>query len=374
VSLDDPFHNWTFAGEADQTIAIYMGTTDGNLDSYLTVLGPDGSFIAEDDNSGGGLDSLIFVTLPDSGQYLIEARAWDPETSEGSYLLEITEGVGNFIEGDMLGELTPDVPVSSFRAVGVTDQWTFAGEAGDVISIAMVADESDLDGYLVLLGPNGAIVTQPATTFTEPSSSSTQLDAAQVDDIMTVNGRSANNSWLQVTFEDGDGNLIDGYVSANRVNYAGSITTLPIIEASDNSSSPGSTTPITGTTPLTPTVESGDGANTPPVSDIYQSFIGYDSTNTSSLGQNKRHIWEFDGSAGDMVDISMASSDGSLDSYLWLYAPDGSYLADDDDSYGGSDAFISFQLPDTGSYTIIATGFEETTFGPYELYLSLFTP
>ncbi|MCP4361019.1 MAG: TIR domain-containing protein, partial [Chloroflexi bacterium] len=545
VSLDDPIHNWTFTGEADQTIAIYMGTTDGNLDSYLTVLGPDGSFIAEDDNNGGGLDSLIFMTLPDSGQYLIEARAWDPETNEGSYVLEVTEDVGNFIEGNILGELTPGVPVSSFRAVGVTDQWTFSGEAGDTVSIAMVADESDLDGYLVLLGPGGniimedddsygdlnplivaelpltgmytvladgfdtetsgayklelgdrsldftvgkppnfaeettefltdvavvmepttlfatpdvsstqlgdvaagelveaygrsdnnswlyvlyidnqgeliegfaaanrldypgdvealpeidpfetvapeiededqptttapvpstdeAIVTQSAAIFTEPSNSSTQLDAAQVDDIMTVNGRSANNSWLHVTFEDGNGNLIDGFVSVSRIDYAGNITALPIIEKSDDSSSPGDTTSITGTIPLTSTVEPDDGASALLVSDIYQSFIGYDSANTSNLGQNERHIWEFDGNAGDIIDISMVSTDGSLDSYLILFAPDGRHLTDDDDSFGDSDAYIgAYTLPDTGTYSIIAQGFDEFTSGPYELNLFL---
>ncbi|MCP4356490.1 MAG: hypothetical protein GY796_00530 [Chloroflexi bacterium] len=108
--------------------------------------------------------------------------------------------------------------------------------------------------------------------------------------------------------------------------------------------------------------------------DIFQGFVFPDSLETANLGQNERHIWEFDGSAGDTVDISMVSTDGNLDSYLFLYTPDGSYLTDDDDSYGGSDALISYQLPDTGIYTFIATGFDETTSGPYELYLSLFTP
>ncbi len=64
-------------------------------------------------------------------------------------------------------------------------------------------------------------------------------------------------------------------------------------------------------------------------------------------------IFTFEGAAGDVVSIS-AKSDGSLDTYMTLYGPDGNELAYNDDSSSSYDPEISKQpLPADGLYTVI---------------------
>lgn len=67
-------------------------------------------------------------------------------------------------------------------------------------------------------------------------------------------------------------------------------------------------------------------------------------------------IYGFNGSAGDVVSISMVSED--LDPYLVLLGPFGEVYAYDDD--GGEEplsSLIEFELPNDGSYFIFATTF-----------------
>ena len=58
------------------------------LDPYLELLDPDGRTLAEDDDSGGELNSLIQVTLPRSGRYTVVARGLGD--SAGRYVLTVT--------------------------------------------------------------------------------------------------------------------------------------------------------------------------------------------------------------------------------------------------------------------------------------------
>ena len=68
------------------------------MDSMLTLIGPDGSVVASNNDYVGG-DSLITCTLPESGEYVVEVRdyryAGDPrytycvEISDGPFVLEV---------------------------------------------------------------------------------------------------------------------------------------------------------------------------------------------------------------------------------------------------------------------------------------------
>ncbi|MCZ7540160.1 MAG: pre-peptidase C-terminal domain-containing protein [Anaerolineae bacterium] len=64
----------TFAGNAgDQVTVAADAGANAALDTALRLLGPDGTVIAEDDDSGPGLNPLLTnVALPASGQYTIE--------------------------------------------------------------------------------------------------------------------------------------------------------------------------------------------------------------------------------------------------------------------------------------------------------------
>ncbi len=71
------------------------------------------------------------------------------------------------------------------------------------------------------------------------------------------------------------------------------------------------------------------------------------------------------GAAGDYVEL-LASSN-AFDTYLSLFAPDGSLVDyNDDDPQGtGTDAAIRTTLPVTGTYLVVVSGFGPWDLGPY---------
>ena len=101
-----------------------------------------------------------------------------------------------------------------------------------------------------------------------------------------------------------------------------------------------------------------------------QRRIGYGETISDTLrGDSERHLWAFEGQAGDQISILM---DGEqLDAYLELYAPDGTLLLRDDDSGGGTDARIELTLPQSGTYYILAYSVDPMEGGFYDLSLTV---
>lgn len=83
--------------------------------------------------------------------------------------------------------------------------------------------------------------------------------------------------------------------------------------------------------------------------------------------------WEFSASAGDVAQISMnrAQFESSIDPYLMLLAPDGQWLAADDDSGGSLNAYLEVTLPSSGVYAIIAAPFDANSNGAYTLSLQV---
>lgn len=81
---------YSFSGVAGQTVVISLDETDGELDPLLVLLGPDNIFLAEDDDGGGNLNSLIRVALPDSGTYVILAQGFAGVA--GAFELTLEEG------------------------------------------------------------------------------------------------------------------------------------------------------------------------------------------------------------------------------------------------------------------------------------------
>jgi len=80
---------YTFEGRQGQRVRITLDRPGrSQLDPYLELLDPDGRTLAEDDDSGGDLNSLIDVTLPRTGTYTVVARGLGDTT--GPYVLTVT--------------------------------------------------------------------------------------------------------------------------------------------------------------------------------------------------------------------------------------------------------------------------------------------
>jgi CHAT domain-containing protein len=73
----------TFEGQAGEQITLEL--TSSEFDSYLILRDSDNKQIAEDDNSGGGRNAKIIVTLPTTGTYTILVNTYAGQT--GNYTL-----------------------------------------------------------------------------------------------------------------------------------------------------------------------------------------------------------------------------------------------------------------------------------------------
>jgi Bacterial pre-peptidase C-terminal domain len=61
-----------------------------SFDSIITLLGPDGTTVAEnDDGPDGSSNSLLFTRITESGNYVVRVRSFG-ETGVGSFRLKVT--------------------------------------------------------------------------------------------------------------------------------------------------------------------------------------------------------------------------------------------------------------------------------------------
>ena len=82
---------WQFDPASIEVVSITLSRIDERLDPYLSLAGPDGIVLAEDDDSGGNLDAQIrYLTLVQSGTHTIVARGLG-DTS-GAYRLNLEQG------------------------------------------------------------------------------------------------------------------------------------------------------------------------------------------------------------------------------------------------------------------------------------------
>jgi hypothetical protein len=85
--------------------------------------------------------------------------------------------------------------------------------------------------------------------------------------------------------------------------------------------------------------------------------IGYGQTVTGEITNDTNRIgYTFEGSAGDVIVITMVAQDSNLDSYLELYDSDEEMLTYDDDGGGSLNSLIGpYTLPADDTYTVVAT-------------------
>jgi CHAT domain-containing protein/Flp pilus assembly protein TadD len=83
------FNLHAFDGVAGQSIVIDLVSDD--FDAYLLLLDPNRSLIDQDDDSGGGTNARIVLTLPDTGTYWILANSYGAR-EVGSYQLSLRPG------------------------------------------------------------------------------------------------------------------------------------------------------------------------------------------------------------------------------------------------------------------------------------------
>lgn len=93
----------------------------------------------------------------------------------------------------------------------------------------------------------------------------------------------------------------------------------------------------------------------------------------SITSENKFDLFSITGTAGDVINIAMNATQGSLDPTLFVVGPSGEFIAQNDDAVAGENTnalIANLALPVDGTYIIIATHFGGPyggTTGAYEL-------
>jgi hypothetical protein len=163
-----PEQSWTYAGAAGEHVTISAvdqsraSAYEVGLDMALSLLAPDGSVLAgNDDQLGtdlfGVYDAQIadFV-LPYTGTFTVRAE-W--KQGQGMYTLGISSSQPVELSANGVTRLS-----GSLQDVFPVQRWTFAGYAGDVLTLTMSAEShttnqtGKLDPALALRQPDGTLL------------------------------------------------------------------------------------------------------------------------------------------------------------------------------------------------------------------------
>lgn len=303
-----------FDGQDSDQITILMATTSGDLNPFLTLATFDGDIVATDDDSGGGGDSLIQVTLDSTGTYVITAsRSRATGTGgAGTYAMTLSEGV------PAAGTAVPEA-IAPVVEVGLRMQPIVRGES---VRGALTRESTFVLYWFE--GRNGQSI-----TITPDSGTALQPLLVLYD------------SNFREIFRTASGNTLSANLPADGVYFLA--VALP------------DATSLGGNYSLTMT---GVGtANQPRDVQPGQNAITYGESVQGAINATApSYSFQFQGSAGDNVIITMSRAGGDLDSYLYLLDTAGITIAEDDNSGGiNGDARIAVALPADGTYNLLAT-------------------
>lgn len=317
-TFDQGLRLYTFTAPAGTLVDLTV-TTDPGVDSILILADRN---LVEVLSSGTG--ALTGVTLPTTGQYLVmlAPRFGPVDETGGGYILALTQIGEDVIESGPV-ETGPLTMAYGDTTNGVIDDEmvsqiiTFNGAAGDIVRITMEASVgSSLDCYLELQDGSGAVI-----------DANDDINPGIIRDSQIMTELPADGEYTVIASR---------YVGEDADVTSGAyVLTLEVITEEDLAAS-------------------GVSSETVP--------IAYGDTLVGEINDEQYLLfYVFDGSAGDVITVSIDHLSGSLDTVLYLYqSTDAGWveIANNDDSPTGGtyEALLSgIVLPQTGKY-LIAVG------------------
>lgn len=316
---DDTYvDTYVFTGATGEDIVLRLDSDD--FDAFLFLLDDKEEQLATDDDSGGDLNALIRYTLPYSGTYHVWVNTWAPGDG-GTYSLTL-DTAKPFASDDYPAVAYGDRIVGALSARSerlddgsFADGYRFDGEADDVIDAYLVSD--GFDAYLILLEDTG--------------------------------------EWLQ--FDDDSGGNLNARLR-QKLPYTGTYVLMATSWGSDEVGDY-----VLELNLVEPVDMSGYAVLEPGVAAT--GMLGA----WSELHDDDTYVdyYRFTGHEGDRIVVSLQSAD--FDSYLFLIDDTGHVLESDDDSGGGGDALLRFELPYDGEYGVLVNTYFEGERGMYTVRL-----
>jgi hypothetical protein len=323
-SRRSPYQVWSLGGKAGQRIVIDLMSAD--FDAYLVLRDADGRKMGSDDDSGERTNARLHAVLPRDGRYRLIATAIG-DSARGRYTLAVSGwetpaappsgrsaiiGVGETKDGILEpgDELSADGPYQ--------DRWTVDAPAGARFTVGMRS--SDLDSYLVVLGPDGAVV-------------GSDDDGGGGKDAEVALRAGAGGSYTILATSYGDEPAVGAY-------------RLSVQEDAGEFAEPGAAASVAMGESREGRLEAGD----------VRGARGFEDR------------WTFEGRAGQGVRLDATS--GAFDAYLVLLR-NGTVVDSNDDGGEGRNARIIAVLPETGTYTAVISSFGgEGSGGRYAIQLT----
>lgn len=306
-----PYQVWRLRGKRGQRLVIDM--TSSAFDAYLYVRDADGFLIGQDDDSGDENNARLRTILPRNGAYRIIATSFG-STARGDYALAVSEWPAPEAprpassQAISVGETKDGLlePGDEFSGDGpYQDRWTFEVGANQRVRVDMRS--TDVDSYLMLLGPDGRVV-------------ATNDDATGRDAAVSVRASEAGRyTALATTFGD------QPRVGAYRI----SLTVV-----SGEFADPGTVQSISAGESREGQLESGDS--------------------TTSSG-SYTDIYRFRPAQTGTATIDLTSTD--LDPYLTLQDSAGTELTHDDDGGEGNNSLITYSVTAGALYRLVVGTF-----------------
>jgi hypothetical protein len=150
LSETDPLPAFQFSAEPGGLGVITVEILSGRAYPYLELTDENGMFVADSYAYDAGSDLTLWHEFPDEGPYF--AHLFGEGRAEARLTLDLYEVAGS----DTVLEVDDVLPVD-----GTPLLYTFDGEAGQLATVSMnAARRHALDPYLLLYGPDGALVTE----------------------------------------------------------------------------------------------------------------------------------------------------------------------------------------------------------------------
>lgn len=156
---DGPFQDrWTFEARQDQRYRIEMSSTD--LDSYLTILGPDGRAVGANDDAGSGRDAMVTFAASAPGRYTALASNFGDQLRFGAYRITLAEAAaapGSSAVGTIGDEATVEGRLEDGDSTvgnGYVDVYAYTPTRASTITIEL--QSTDFDALLGLESQDGS--------------------------------------------------------------------------------------------------------------------------------------------------------------------------------------------------------------------------
>lgn len=325
---------YTIEGQQGQTIEIRLTATA--YDPFLSISGP-GNFQADNDDDMESNEPLrnsrLVVTLPQSGQYRIQATSF-ASGSTGDYRLSVTQASGGGASAGSSGQALSFGETArgrlqqgdgQLRSGEFSDAYRFLGQAGQRVAIELRS--SEFDTYIILRKPDGS----------------------QQDNDDDERGDNGTNSRIELTLEEtGEFHVYaTSYQPGETGNYEIVVTDLSRREAA-----------------------------APPATASAGAVSNNQTTNGSLSSSDQRmedgqfyDLYTFNGRRGQNVTLEVTSS--QFDTFMMLIFPSGEGVEDDDGVSGTTNSRISGGLPEDGEYTVVVSSYSPNSTGNYALRMNL---